>query len=126
MKLIVKPRSETPIYEQLYDQIVANILGEEILAHQCLPSIRLVARELDISVVPVKAAYDLLEKNGYIYTLPGKGCFVAQVETHLKKTDLALEKMQECVNFCKETGMNCEEFLNLAKKCFQKNDVSEK
>ncbi len=120
MKLAIKTRSETPIYEQLYNQIVANVIAKEIAPHECLPSIRLVARELEISVVPVKAAYDLLEQNGYIYTVPGKGCFVAEVATEQKKNDIFKEKMQETVRFCREMGMNCEEIVALVKECFNK------
>ncbi len=118
MKLAIKTRSETPIYEQLYNQIVSNVIAKEIKAHECLPSIRVVARALEISVVPVKAAYDLLEQNGYIYTVPGKGCFVAELSTEQKKNDISKEKMTEAVRFCKDMGMNCEEVIELVKRCF--------
>ncbi len=118
MKLIVSTRQETPIYEQLYTQIVAEIINKNILPDQCLPSIRVVARELAISVVPVKAAYDLLEQNGYIYTVPGKGCFVSDVG-NIKTTDITKEKMQETVNLCKKMGMSCDDITNLAKECYQ-------
>ena len=78
MKLIVLTRNEQPIYEQLFEQIRAQVLSGELQPHYCLPSIRTVSRELGISVIPVKTAYDLLEKDGYIYTVQGKGCFVAE------------------------------------------------
>lgn len=119
MKLAIKTRSETPIYEQLYNQIAANVIAKEIAPHQCLPSIRLIARELEISVVPVKAAYELLEKNGYIYTVPGKGCFVAELQTEQKKNAVAKEKMLETVRFCQEMGMNCQEIVELVKDCWE-------
>ena len=67
MKLIVLTRNEQPIYEQLFEQIRAQVLSGELQPHYCLPSIRTVSRELGISVIPVKTAYDLLEKDGYIY-----------------------------------------------------------
>lgn len=118
MILAVKTRSETPLYEQLYNQIVANVISGEIRPHDCLPSIRVIARNLEISVVPVKAAYELLEQNGYIYTVPGKGCFVAELSAEQKKTDVCKEKISEAVRFCKDMGMNCNEIVELAKKCF--------
>lgn len=122
MKILISNKSETPIYEQLYSQIVTNIICGELLPDECLPSIRFVARELEISVIPVKAAYELLEKDGYIYTLPGKGCFVARVETDIKKNKLAQEKIRECVAYCLKLGLSSSEFLALAKECCEDED----
>lgn len=119
MKLAIKTRSETPIYEQLYNQIVANVIAKEIKPHDCLPSIRLIARELEISVVPVKAAYELLEQNGYIYTVPGKGCFVAELQIEQKKNAVVKEKILETVLFCKEMGLDCTEIVYLVKDCWE-------
>ncbi len=119
MKLAIKTHSETPIYEQLFDQIVANIVSNEVTAHQCLPSIRTVARELEISVVPVKAAYELLEQKGYVYTVPGKGCFAMPLQTDAKKLDIAKEKLSETLVFCKKMGLDCEKIVELVKQCYQ-------
>ncbi len=120
MKIVISNKSETPIYEQLYSQIVADIICGDVLPDECLPSIRFVARELEISVIPVKAAYELLEKDGYIYTVPGKGCFVAKVETNLQKNKLAQEKIRECVMYCLKLGLGIDDFLELAKECYEK------
>lgn len=116
MNLIVTPRSETPIYEQLYEQIVSQILRGDIAANECLPSIRFVARELEISVIPVKAAYEKLEQEGYIYTVPGKGCFVRDVAQN-KKSDLAKKKIGECVRYCKQLKLSETETLQLLSDC---------
>lgn len=120
MKLIVLQKSETPLYLQLHDQIVSQIVTGEIGENYCLPSIRLVARELQISVIPVKAAYEQLEKEGYIYTLQGKGCFVANVSAHAKRHELASKKLQESVDYCKELGLNAEEIAQIVADCFDK------
>ena len=121
MKLIVTPKSQTPIYEQLYDQIVSQILAGEVAKNQCLPSIRFVARELSISVIPVKAAYEKLEREGYIYTVPGKGCFVQNL-TENKRTLLAKEKIEECLLYCRQMNLTDEEILNIFTECLNKPD----
>lgn len=120
MKLIVLQKSETPIYLQLHDQIVSQIVTGEIGENYCLPSIRLVARELQISVIPVKAAYEQLEKEGYIYTVQGKGCFVANVSAHAKKQELATKKLKESVDYCKELGFDLEEISQIVADCYDK------
>ena len=77
LKLVISPKSERPIYEQVYNQIATGILSGELAPDSTLPSIRGIAAELGISVITVKSAYDALEKDGYIYTRAGKGCFVS-------------------------------------------------
>lgn len=116
MKLIVAQRNQTPIYEQLYEQIVAQIVSGDIAENQCLPSIRFVARELEISVIPVKAAYEKLEEEGYIYTVPGKGCFAGNVAQN-KKRSLVKDKMEECLNYCRQLKLSDEEALQLFADC---------
>ncbi len=116
MQLTVSPKSETPLYEQLYKQIAAQILAHKIEANHCLPSIRVVARELQISVIPVKAAYDKLETDGYIYTVPGKGCFVKEMRTDNRKAALAEQKLKEALEYCKGIGLNDEEIREITNK----------
>lgn len=117
MKLIVQQRSEIPIYEQLYSQIVNQILNETLTADECLPSIRVVSRELQISVIPVKTAYEMLENDGYIYTMQGKGCFVKrQACIDERKLQLAKSKVNELVELTKNLGLNCDEVIDLVKK----------
>lgn len=120
MKLIVQSKSETPIYEQLYNQIVLQILGGQITANECLPSIRVVARELQISVIPVKTAYEKLEKEGYMYTIPAKGCFVADIRTQHrnKKMALATQSLKIAVDYCKQLGLTYQETIEIVEKLF--------
>lgn len=116
MQLNVNPKIETPLYEQLYKQISAQILSHKIEAHCCLPSIRVVARELRISVIPVKAAYDKLEADGYIYTVPGKGCFVNEMRTDNRKFELAQAKVREAIDYCRGIGLDVEEISEILDK----------
>ena len=98
MDIIVSNMDSTPIYEQITRQIKAKILGGELQPGETLPSMRLLAKELRISVITTKRAYDELEREGLVCTVAGKGCFVAarnrewireellrQIETHLEK-----------------------------------------
>ena len=119
IQLTVSPKSETPLYEQLYKQIAAQILANKIEAHYCLPSIRVVARELQISVIPVKAAYDKLETDGYIYTVPGKGCFVNEIHTESRQNRLAETKLREALDYCRGIGLTNDELQELLKQILQ-------
>ena len=77
MQLFIDNRSGAPIYQQIYSQIKNQILSNALAPHMPLPSIRSLAKDLRISVITTKRAYDELEKDGYIYTVSAKGSFVA-------------------------------------------------
>lgn len=77
MNIIISNASGMPIYEQIVRQIKGLILSEELKEGDALPSIRLLARDLRISVITTKRAYEELERDGFVTTVPGKGCFVA-------------------------------------------------
>lgn len=79
MTICIDARCTQPIYEQIVNQIKEHILSGALPPDTPLPSIRALARELKISVITTKRAYDELENDGYIYTVAGKGCFVAQL-----------------------------------------------
>ena len=93
MNLYIDNRSGSPIYDQIYTQIKHQIISGELEADQALPSIRNLAKDLRISVITTKRAYEELEREGFVYTVPGKGCFVAAKnvellrEEHLKKIE---------------------------------------
>lgn len=116
MNLVIAKKSEKPIYEQLYEQIVAQIINKEVEPHFCLPSIRNVATELGVSVITIKKAWEMLEENKFIYTISGKGCFVVDhPDEHLceTKTTLAREKLKEDVAYYKQLGISTEELIEL-------------
>ena len=77
MNIIIDNKSGKPIYEQIYTQLKEQIIGGDLEADAPLPSIRSLAKDLRISVITTKRAYDELEKEGFIYTVAAKGCFVA-------------------------------------------------
>ena len=106
---IITNTGEVPIYQQIVDQIKGAVLRGELAADEPLPSIRLLAKELQISVITTKRAYEELEKDGLIYTIPGKGSFVAdQSERRLResKQKLVEEKLAEAMKAAKLLGMS--------------------
>jgi GntR family transcriptional regulator len=121
VNIIISPTSEDPIYKQIYDQISAQIIRREIPSGFCLPPIRTVAKELRISVITIKRAWEELEHDGYIYTMGGKGCFVApiaQEKLEDKRNTLAAEKMMKDIDYYKSLGLSLDEVLELLKKKF--------
>ena len=83
MNLIISNANPQPIYEQVYSQIRSAILSGELREGDLLPSIRSLAKDLRISVITTKRAYEELERDGYLYTVAGKGCYVAPKDTEL-------------------------------------------
>ena len=87
MTILIDNRSGVPIYDQIFTQIKSQILSGALSENEALPSIRSLAKDLRISVITTKRAYDELESEGFIYTLPGKGCFVAERSTELLREE---------------------------------------
>ena len=94
MHLFIDNRSGVPIYDQIYRQIRTAILDGTLPENAPLPSIRSLAKDLQISVITSKRAYEQLEEEGFIYTAPARGSFVAPKNTELVKEE-NLRKMEE-------------------------------
>ena len=100
MLILIDNKSGTPIYDQIFTQIKGHILSGELETEAPLPSIRGLAKDLRISVITTKRAYDELERAGFIYTVPGKGSFVSAKnqellrEEYLKKIEEHMEAIQ--------------------------------
>lgn len=82
MHLIIQNRSEKPIYEQIIEQIKSMIINQELSPGDPLPSMRGLAKDLHISLITVKKAYEELSKEGFIETIVGKGSFVGSIDSH--------------------------------------------
>ena len=85
MKIIISNSSSTPIYEQIKNQMIQQIMSDELQEGELIPSIRLLAKDIQISVMTIKKAYDELEKEGYIESVQGKGTFVAPKNMELAR-----------------------------------------
>ncbi len=119
MHISIDNRSGCPIYEQVYTQIKAQIISGQLLEDQPLPSIRSLAKDLRISVITTKRAYDELEKEGFIYTVAAKGCFVAPKnvellrEENLKKIEDYITKIQQLSATCNLSKADVLELVDL-------------
>jgi len=106
VNILIDNKSGAPIYDQIYTQIKNQIISGQLTEHQMLPSIRGLAKDLRISFVTTKRAYDELEKEGFLYTIQSKGCFVAPKnvellrEENLKKIEDYLEKIVQLAVSC--------------------------
>lgn len=94
MNVLIDNKSGEPIYNQIYSQIRSQIISGEMKENELLPSIRGLAKDLRISFLTTKHAYDELEKEGFIYTLQGKGCYVAPKNVELIREE-NLKKIEE-------------------------------
>lgn len=127
MKIIINNSSMTPIYEQVVEQIKAMILSEELEEGDILPSVRSLSKELKISALTVKKAYDNLEAEGFAVTVHGKGTYVAglnralAMEEHKKEIEADLDKAiqkAEAAGWRTATCWNCS-------ICYWRNEYAE-
>lgn len=122
MQLYIDNRSGAPIYDQIYSQIKDAILSGQVTEGEALPSIRALAKDLRISVITTKRAYDELESEGFIYTLPGKGCFVAERSTellreeNLKKIEGHMQEVRRLASACRLTENELDEMWRLKRE----------
>jgi len=105
MTILINNKNGQPIYEQIYTQIKTQIISGNLQTDEALPSIRNLAKDLRISVITTKRAYDELEKEGFVYTVPGKGCFVAPKNTQLLREEnlKKIEKHMQSIRFLAAT-----------------------
>ena len=122
MQLYIDNRSGVPIYDQIYTQIKEAILSAQVAGGEVLPSIRALAKDLRISVITTKRAYDELEKEGFIYTLPGKGCFVAERsaellrEENLRKIESHMQEVRRLAAACRLSEREVDEMWRLQRE----------
>ena len=115
MNVLIDNKSGAPIYDQIYTQIKSQIISGALKEDEMLPSIRGLAKDLRISFITTKRAYEELEKDGFIYTLPGKGCYVAPKNIELLREE-NLKKIEGYID----------EIVRLAATCnLSKQDIIE-
>ncbi|WP_295157891.1 GntR family transcriptional regulator [uncultured Ruminococcus sp.] len=116
MNIFIDNKSGAPIYDQIFNQIKDQIINGTLKEDEALPSIRNLAKDLKISVVTTKRAYDELEREGFIYTVAAKGCFVAPKnvelirENNLRRIE---ELMEEIGKLAKSCGLSKEELVEM-------------
>lgn len=122
MNIIISNSSAVPLYEQIQSQIKNQILNGELRCEESLPSIRSLAKELKVSIITTKRAYEELEKEGYIVTVPGKGSYVCGQSTERLKEAALFEmesKLEEIIISAKKIGINESEFIEIIKSIYE-------
>lgn len=116
LKIIINNSSMQPIYEQIVDQIKSEILQGKIKQEEMLPSVRNLAKDLRISALTAKKAYDTLEMEGFIVTVHGKGSFVSCMNQNLQQEEKRKEienEMEQVVRHAKSAGLSVQEIQEL-------------
>lgn len=124
MNIIISNSSGQPIYEQIDTQIKAMIINGELQEGDALPSMRLLAKELRISVITTKRAYEELEREGFISSVAGKGSFIAPKNLELVREQRLKDieqHMQSIVELAKQFGMNLKELKEMLTVIYEEN-----
>ena len=122
MDIIISNSSGKPIYEQIADQVKEQIMAGALAAGDALPSMRLLAKELRISVITTKRAYEELERDGFVENGPGKGCFVAPQnrellrEAQLRRVE---EKLTQAIEEARRGAVSLEELKEMLTELYQ-------
>ncbi|UXR69054.1 MULTISPECIES: GntR family transcriptional regulator [unclassified Staphylococcus] len=122
MKILLQNNSASPIYEQIKQQIKEQILRGILPAGANLPSMRELAKDLSVSVITTKRAYEDLEKEGYLTSIRGKGTFVREQDTSIlkEKQFIVIEELtQSLVKEAKTIGMSLSELQDIVKMLYE-------
>ena len=116
VNILIDNKSGTPIYDQIYSQIKSQIISGALKPDEMLPSIRGLAKDLRISFITTKRAYEELEKEGLIYSVAGKGFYVDNPDTGYlveKKVQGLEERLDEVLKLCREAKLSKEEVKDM-------------
>lgn len=123
MNILIDQLSQTPIYEQMENQIRQSILSGELEANYMMPSIRKMAKELNVGIITVKRAYDDLCNEGLLVSIQGRGVFVASIdadkEKEVRRRQLR-ERLQELKSFCDTSDISKDELIEELDRLYRK------
>lgn len=126
MEIIIRNTGGQPIYEQIYSQLKAQIIAGALSPGEALPSIRALAKDLKISVITTKRAYDELEAEGFLYTIAGKGCFVAEKNLDLIR-EQQLKELEDhltaAAGLAKTCGLTVEELIGMLRVLLEEENL---
>ncbi len=122
MQIIISNKSKEPIYEQITNQVKSSILANDLREGAALPSIRQLAKDLQISVITTKRAYEELEKAGFIYSIVGKGSFVAEQNLEVireRKFKAIEDQLSSVIANSREMGISLDELQQLLRTLYE-------
>lgn len=125
LNIVFSTSSNLAIYEQIMNQIKLAIINKDLKAGEPLPSIRGLAKDLQISVITTKRAYEELEKEGLIYSISGKGFYVSEQNTDLlmeKRIAMLERQIGELVKECKAVGLEAKDVKDIIDLMYQENN----
>lgn len=112
----INQQSDKPIYQQLFDQIASQIVNQDLVKDTKLPSIRTAAKELRVSIITIKKAWELLEKENFIYTIAGKGSYVQDIKPSnlsIKKDKVIASDIEALINRCRALNISREDLVDI-------------
>ena len=116
LEIIVSNKTSRPLYEQIVTQVKTQIMSGELKAGEALPSIRALAKSLQISVLTVQKAYDILQEDGFMETTAGKGCYVSaqNQDFYLEEQQKKIEEyLSEAIAIARTSGITLDKLRNL-------------
>ena len=122
MNIVISNSGEIPIYEQIASQIKSAVIAGEVKPGEPLPSLRFLAKELRVSVISTKRAYEELEREGYITSVPGKGSFAAEINRELLREEQYTrleEHLNEAVDAARTAGISLGEMKELLETLYE-------
>ena len=122
MKIIIRKQGTLAIYEQIVNQLKNAIVSDELHAGEALPSIRSLAKDLQVSVITTKRAYEELEKEGLIRSVAGKGFYVCEYNTdYLREKQLMMieERFEEIIEDCKKAGLTVKDVVEMVETLYK-------
>ena len=122
MNIVISNSGEIPIYEQIASQIKSAVIAGEVKPGEPLPSLRFMAKELRVSVISTKRAYEELEREGYITSVPGKGSFAAEINRELLREEQYKrleEHLNEAVDAARTAGISLGEMKELLETLYE-------
>ena len=127
MDIFISNQTDSPIYEQIKEQIKKQIMMGVLKEGEMLPSMRFLAKELRISIITTKRAYEDLEREGYIESFTGKGSFVKGINHEMLRENVIFqieELLEEAINKSKMTGLSFEELSDILKLLYEESEAN--
>lgn len=120
--IVVRNTTQTPIYQQIYDQISSQIINGDLEPDQLLPSMRTAAKELRVSIITIKKTWEMLESQGLIYTVQGKGSYVrshTRIDLQEKKKETVKQVLKDALETLRSYDISKETLIEAIDELYE-------